>query len=94
MAIGVAPALLPSTSLTIGPWGERRRVRVTGCSPLTAICCSVFPGLPLAIDHHLVGVGRVGLFGDQVDVIVLEHGQAPAEVTVVASRANGLSAWK
>jgi hypothetical protein len=46
----------------------------------------LFQCRPLAIDHHLVGVGRVGLFGDQVDVIVLEHGQAPAEVTVVAQQ--------
>ena len=45
-----------------------------------------FQCVPLAIDHHLIGVGGVGLFGDQVNVIVLEHGQAPAKVTVVAEQ--------
>ena len=40
MAIGVLPELAPSASLTIGPWGERRRVSFTGAAPLTAISCS------------------------------------------------------
>ena len=46
----------------------------------------LFQRLPFAIDHHLVGVGRVGALGDQVDVVILEHGQAPAEVAVVAEQ--------
>lgn len=46
----------------------------------------LFERLPSAIDHYLVGVGRVGALGDQVDVIVLEHGQAPAEVTVMTEQ--------
>ncbi len=38
---------------------------------------------PLAVVPDLVGVVGVDLFGDQVEVIVLEHGQAPAEIQVV-----------
>jgi hypothetical protein len=38
---------------------------------------------PLVVVPDLVGVGRVDLLGDEIEVIVLEHGQAPAECQVV-----------
>ena len=38
---------------------------------------------PLVVIPNLVGVVWVDLLGDQVEVVVLEHGQAPAEVQVV-----------
>ncbi|MCY1428874.1 hypothetical protein D9M71_447730 [compost metagenome] len=37
-ASGVGPASAPRASLTSGPWGERRRVSVTGAASFTAIC--------------------------------------------------------
>ncbi|MCY1396137.1 hypothetical protein D9M71_110980 [compost metagenome] len=41
---------------------------------------------PLAAIPDLLGIGRVDLLCDQVDVVVLEHGQAPAELAVVTER--------
>ncbi|MNP05675.1 hypothetical protein D3C76_976300 [compost metagenome] len=46
--------------------------------------------MPLAVDTHLVRVGRIDLLGDQVDIVVLEHGQAPAELAVVPQRSEGV----
>ena len=38
---------------------------------------------PLPFRPHLLGVGGVGLFCNQIDIVVLEHRQAPAELGVV-----------
>ena len=43
---------------------------------------------PLAAVPDLVGVVRVGFLGDQVEVVVLEHGDAPGKVAVVAQRGH------
>ena len=45
---------------------------------------------PFALVPDLVGVVRVDLLGDQVEVVVLEHRQAPAERAVVAQRGEGV----
>ena len=41
---------------------------------------------PLAPRPDLVAVGRIGLFGNQVQVVVLEHGHAPAKTLVEAEQ--------
>ncbi|MCY1251183.1 hypothetical protein D9M72_649160 [compost metagenome] len=41
---------------------------------------------PLAAIPDLIGVVRVDLLDDQVEVVILEHGDAPAEVVVHAQR--------
>ncbi len=41
---------------------------------------------PLTVVPDLIRVIRVGLLGNQVHVVILEHGQAPAEVHVVAQQ--------
>ena len=43
---------------------------------------------PLALVPDLSGVIRVELLGDQVEVVVLEHGDAPAKIPVVAQRGD------
>ena len=41
---------------------------------------------PFAVAPNLIRVGRVHFFGHQVNVVVLEHGQAPAKLAVVAQQ--------
>ena len=43
---------------------------------------------PLAAIPDLLGVIRVGFLGDQVQIVVLEHGQAPGEVAVMPERGH------
>ena len=44
---------------------------------------------PFAAIPDLLGIVRVDLLGDQVQVVVLEHGDAPAEIPVHAQRRKG-----
>ena len=43
---------------------------------------------PVPLVLHLVRIGGVDLLCDQVQVIVLEHGQAPAELPVVSQQCH------
>ena len=45
---------------------------------------------PLPLVPDLVGVGGVDLLGDQVQVVVLEHGQGPAKLRVVPQQGGGV----
>ena len=86
MAMGVWPGLARA-SLTIGPCGERRRVMLTSSPPLTPDgLLAALQVDPAAVDRHLVGIVRIDLLGDQVEIVVLEHGQAPGELPVVAEQ--------
>ena len=59
----------------------RRALNVYGFHP--ALQCH-----PLALVPHLIRFGRVALLGNQVDVVVLQHGDTPAELGVVAEQGH------
>jgi len=95
MAMGVGPAVSPSTLLTIGPWGERRKVMLAGCASLTAICCSVFSS-DCQRPSTITCSGFCGLVRSAIrstssfwNMVRLQP-----KSRLWPSRANGLSAWK
>ncbi|MCY1397648.1 hypothetical protein D9M71_126580 [compost metagenome] len=49
---------------------------------------TAFQVYPAALIPDLVGVVRVALLGNQVEVVVLEHGQAPGELLIVPQRGD------
>ncbi|MNH13915.1 hypothetical protein D3C79_734980 [compost metagenome] len=84
----------PSTVLTIGPWGERRRVMFTGASFFTAICSWVW----LRVCHWPLTLTCSGLSGLTCSAIRSTSSfwnmvRLQPKSRLCPSDAKGFSAW-